>query len=148
MREMEFGNERGKAVSGAQKRLAWREGNERCMKGDSKHFLRTTRFAIPFLLPIWMIAYPIWCYKSECGTFFQSEADRQVYSVSSGPWSHDVLIVLMMSFLFALCFHSACLIYSLIRRRWLDVWFWLGGSIMGLGTTWLTVYLFGNLLDI
>lgn len=107
-----------------------------------------TRLVFPFLLPIWMIAYPIWCHKSEYGTFIQSEADRTVNSISSGPWSHDVLIVLMISFLFALCLHSACIIYSFVRRRWVDVIFWLGGSVVGLGTTYLTLYLFGNLLDI
>jgi len=122
-------------------------GDEPRMKIEEENLFRPIRWTFPFILPVWMIAYPIWYHKSEYGTFFQSEADRNLFAESSGPWSHDVLIVLMISFLFACCLHATLLIYSFINRRWIDALVWLGGSVVGLGTTWLTLYLFGSLLD-
>jgi len=67
------------------------------MKDESEHLFRITRFVFPFILPIWMIAYPIWCHKDEFGTFFQSEEDRTFNPPGSGLWSNDVCIVFILS---------------------------------------------------
>jgi len=106
------------------------------------------RYAFPFLLPVWLIAYPVLCHVREFGRITPTEEERTFIYSSSGPWSHDVCIIFLFSLIVALGVHAAFLLYALIKSRWRDAAIWAAASLVGIATTSLALYWFGNIMDI
>jgi hypothetical protein len=105
-------------------------------------------FFLPFLVPLWMIAYPVACYLFQEGRMVPTEEVRTYMYESSGPWSHDVCIVFILSLLVAIVLHGGFLFYTVTWRKWREAKVWLLGSATGIATTALSLYWFGNLMDI
>lgn len=106
------------------------------------------RGILPFIFPTWLIAYPTICYFRETGRFIPDEETRTFMYSSSGPWSHDVAIVFLLSLLVAIPLHLGFIWYYAIFRQRGNLIAWLIGSGVGIVTAGLALYWFGNLMDI
>jgi len=108
----------------------------------------STRYVVPFLFPVWLIAYPVICHVREFGRIIPTDEVRTFVYSSSGPWSHDVCIVFIFSLVIAFCIHAALLLITVLKRRWRDAAAWFAGALAGVAATSLAIYWFGNLMDI
>jgi hypothetical protein len=65
----------------------------------------TLKYITPFFIPLWMIGYPLYCYRSEYGTWLPNESDRTFEFSSSGPWGNDVAIIFILSSVLGIVIH-------------------------------------------
>lgn len=106
------------------------------------------RFVFPLVFPIWILVFPAACYLNEAGRVFPSEEIRTFVYESSGPWSHDVCIVFILSLMAGIAVHAIALIYMFATWRKEETLIWFLGSALGVCTTIVSLYFFGNLMDI
>lgn len=110
--------------------------------------MKSVRYLLPFVFPVWILGFPLYCYWSEFGRIFPTSQDIHTPNAS---WSHGLTLIPLVfgvSLLLAFFAHMLLLAFFMWKgSRW-ERWIWFFGSILGLANTGMALYLFANLMDI
>jgi hypothetical protein len=110
--------------------------------------VKIVRYLAPFLFPSWIIGYPAYCYWNEFGRIVPTREDIHTPDALWGDGLSLIPVVFGASLFLAVLAHVLLLIFFLWRGSKSERWTWFIGSVLGLASTGLTLYLFGNLMNI
>jgi hypothetical protein len=105
-------------------------------------------YLLPFVFPLWILGYPAYCYWSEYDRVVPTWSDIHT---PNAEWAHGlslIPLIFVASFSIAILAHALVLVVLFSRRSWAKLRCWMVGSLLGLASFTIALYLFGNLMDI
>jgi hypothetical protein len=116
--------------------------------GQKLPHVKFARYLSPFVFPFWIIGYPVYCYWSEFGRIVPTSEDIHT---PDATWSHGLSViplVFVTGLFVAVLAHIFLFFFFLLSGSQRERRLWFLGTVLGLVSTGVALYLFSNLMDI